>query len=818
MQFKVISTAAAEPLSELVLTITKSKTAISNLRGRIQQLHTAGGPANQAKVLKITPDLDSAKVAYEASAETLITALKTWVDTKDDLTIKIVLLNCLTKWGDWLCDGNFQDSSMRAQIDNFSAKIHHHILTLLPVSAGVPYGLPHLLDDSFMPRIHHMLGTTRVEEFRGIFRQVPNALRTPLDCKCDPTDIEIDSFFKNTLIALELLHVADTVQNVLVQQLANFDGGAFNVGNTAAKIETFCTTLPLLTGERNVLQWGGTGSFRFIHSVKGLLVRSVEALSSEPSGLSAICVDNLAMSFEGLLREFCISQGIDVKAAAKDFLDRDVFYYSEINALLDRPEVKALFSPTDFELLSNMLTQNLNLRNRAGHSEILLQEYLHHGNRYLALLVLALVRLANREYGTGRPDLSAEPLFESVPQQASVTVEFLQTITTRATDLVTRYDGVTLLQQVATNELMLPDIVEVNPSMARQAYLRVLGLPIVVSQDGMRGHASRHYGTTAPGATGTAASLVAAESGEYGRLNATRTQCEFTTGPYLGAVFLEGVRAGKITADAVMDFLKTCWQVSDMHLSPALELIDAPLRECIYQITRFSTGEPVDFGVGIKSLSLKIEALLKEANKSLRRMPTITQILDSQAIKSVFSPSEVLFFKTILSEAWGYSIRHESAHGFNPAKNYVGEHGLRITVLLLTTLLHLAHRGSRFDSANAVAALLDFQTPASAQLDDIKKQEASSFIKETMKTIKAREEAPNVCCFCLATSPTDAVFFLSQTGTERIVATNREGFFDAIKRIFPEAAQMTDRSRTTLIAAAQAAFVEAQLQMQVLRF
>lgn len=48
MQFKIISTAATEPFTELALSITKSKTSISNLRGLIQQLQ----PENQTKAVK----------------------------------------------------------------------------------------------------------------------------------------------------------------------------------------------------------------------------------------------------------------------------------------------------------------------------------------------------------------------------------------------------------------------------------------------------------------------------------------------------------------------------------------------------------------------------------------------------------------------------------------------------------------------------------------------------------------------------------------------------------------------------------------------
>ena len=112
-----------------------------------------------------------------------------------------------------------------------------------------------------------------------------------------------------------------------------------------------------------------------------------------------------------------------------------------------------------------------------------------------------------------------------------------------------------------------------------------------------------------------------------------------------------------------------------------IHLIAPALHEYFRQIDYYLADETANvpnFVLSLDSLTLKIEGLLRDLcqltnvvtskqklDKSKRTIvyeKDITALLHDDAIKKRFDQDDILFFKFLLTEKWGFNLRHNIAH------------------------------------------------------------------------------------------------------------------------------------------------------------
>ena len=110
-----------------------------------------------------------------------------------------------------------------------------------------------------------------------------------------------------------------------------------------------------------------------------------------------LCIDSLALKFEGLFRDVCEFSGVPTFFMTKDKQGRKIVREKDIHALLYEEPMKKLFDKDDLLFFKFLLVEKagLNLRHKIAHSLIRFEEY---GVEFMNLLFLALLRLGKYDF------------------------------------------------------------------------------------------------------------------------------------------------------------------------------------------------------------------------------------------------------------------------------------------------------------------------------------------------------------------------------------------------------------------------------------
>ena len=184
---------------------------------------------------------------------------------------------------------------------------------------------------------------------------------------------------------------------------------------------------------------------------------------------------------------------------------------------------------------------------------------------------------------------------------------------------------------------------------------------------------------------------------------------------FLRAVFIEGIKSGAVTAASFQSHLANdTWLSSKRKVwSPAIrseetfvDLVMPSIGYFIDQTRRVIVDDKFtpDFVLCADSLTLKIEGLLRnlceqsgettfilrddKANRKIVHEQDINALLYFDAIKRLFSESELIFLRFILIEKAGLNWRHKVAH----ALSHSSEYSFELMVLLSMGLLIVARK------------------------------------------------------------------------------------------------------------------------------
>ena len=164
-------------------------------------------------------------------------------------------------------------------------------------------------------------------------------------------------------------------------------------------------------------------------------------------------------------------------------------------------------------------------------------------------------------------------------------------------------------------------------------------------------------------------------------------------------VFFEAILAKKLSFKILMDFItKHCWygkEITGQFPNNQIvrfnwiDLIGPALNEYFRQINYYfedCTANVPNFVLSLDSLTLKIEGLFRhlcqltdvvtskqKPDKSKRTIvheKDITALLHDDAIKKRLDQDDMLFFKFLLIEPWGFNLRHNIAHCLMSSEAY----------------------------------------------------------------------------------------------------------------------------------------------------
>jgi hypothetical protein len=182
-------------------------------------------------------------------------------------------------------------------------------------------------------------------------------------------------------------------------------------------------------------------------------------------------------------------------------------------------------------------------------------------------------------------------------------------------------------------------------------------------------------------------------------LDGYRRQLHLYNRHLIREVFFEAILAEKLNFKILMGFItKHCWYGKEFARQLPnnqtiqfswLDLIAPALREYFRQINFYfenRTANVPNFVLSLDSLTLKIEGLLRDLcqltnvvtskqklDKSKRTIvyeKDITALLHDDAIKTRFDQDDILFFKFLLTEQWGFNLRHNIAHCLMSSEAY----------------------------------------------------------------------------------------------------------------------------------------------------
>ena len=164
-------------------------------------------------------------------------------------------------------------------------------------------------------------------------------------------------------------------------------------------------------------------------------------------------------------------------------------------------------------------------------------------------------------------------------------------------------------------------------------------------------------------------------------------------------VFFQAILANKLSFDILRSFItKHCWYGKDLSRQLPnnqsvrfnwMDLIEPGLKEYFCQMESYLANRATkvpSFVLSLDSLTLKVEGLFRclcrlaggvtsrqkqdKLNRNVIHERYITEFLHDNIIKRLFDQDDLLFFKVLLVEQWGFTLRHKIAHSLMPLEGY----------------------------------------------------------------------------------------------------------------------------------------------------
>ena len=198
----------------------------------------------------------------------------------------------------------------------------------------------------------------------------------------------------------------------------------------------------------------------------------------------------------------------------------------------------------------------------------------------------------------------------------------------------------------------------------------------------------------------------------YDMLEGYKSQLKFQDIHLIHAVFFEAILENKLTFEVLMDFIeKHCWYGKNLPkrlpggqtvMYNWLDLIAPAIKEYFRQMG-FCFADPTNvpnFVLSLDSLTLKIEGLFrdlcllhgagtsrqkKKSDRNIGQEKDINALLHEDAIKELFDEDDLLFFKFLLIEQCGLTLRHKIAHTRMLFQEYSGDY-MHLVILALLRL------------------------------------------------------------------------------------------------------------------------------------
>ena len=276
--------------------------------------------------------------------------------------------------------------------------------------------------------------------------------------------------------------------------------------------------------------------------------------------------------------------------------------------------------------------------------------------------------------------------------------EIVKVCKKRAQELVSNGTSEEIIQYLISDKEMLPTYDEVEKAVKEQIKVSptLHLLPKVVSD--RSGNIVQRFDSEA-------------EKGYYDILEAYKLQLEFGGIHLIREIFFEAILKNKLTFEVLIDFIKQhCWYGKNLSerlpnnqtvLYNWLNLIVPALYEYFSQMDFFFADPTINypnFVLSLDSLTLKIEGLfrdlcrlhgvgtsLQKKERNIVQEKDITALLHEDAIKELFDEDDLLFFKFLLIEQCGLTLRHKIAHTRMLFQEYSGDY-MHLVILALLRL------------------------------------------------------------------------------------------------------------------------------------
>ncbi|MGA8165635.1 MAG: hypothetical protein WB791_11575 [Waddliaceae bacterium] len=758
--------------ADLVSKREKLKALIPNKTEHLQNLKKMEPTSKvKNKIERVSNELNSKKDELKKIELELADFLKEKIRCISSELAKAVLWDCLSVWiKDFRCSG--LDSK---EHENNRDKIIAVKKVQLPSTIEEFLKQPLMLCDSTQEDIKKNL-----EESVTLLNQLPHELKGLLGLKKNVDETEIRNFVNAIYIKFQLLHKASQLKELFQRELLKRDSsGKLQTTKSVKKLRKVLGN-SFLGVQTSMIQWGGSINFCLLDKLKPGLVPFLRVLDCPDSSYDELplALDYLTTKFESLLRLFLKSHGVSIIEPSKDYLGRPISRTIELNRLMDHLQKMSVFKPNDKNLFQHLFTQTLNLRNRISHNEIPLQEYQEKGFLYLILVFTAILRLSTYKEGKAKAEFLDPKPFETQAKQSKVSEQFIICCREEAYEYVKTHGPKNILEHLSFQEGFLSGLSRPGGNtLEEQAFRQIVQKkPVILSATGRSDSITAHYGTEVDESKEERYKKIAAgEKGSFRELEKCRQSFEFELGPFLEELFCCFIDIKKFNPKRICDQLTHNWQGNSEN-PPEWVLSLRPAINHFYDTTKsLKKCRDISFDLCVNALSLRFEGLLRSLNKSFKRMSTITQILDSPLFVDFYGKEDQLFLRTLLSDKWGYGLRHQSAHHFHSAKTYKGRHGLRVSALLILSFLRLSRRSGCNSQPNLTPApLTKFIIPVNKQCAEQETKIAEQFFFNVFEEAFRNNKSSSVIILVMALDSNQTLILIKSRQAKSYIRCSRQ--------------------------------------------